>query len=205
MILVKGGFFMAKSLDEMTNEELWKLFPIIISQPNPAWKDSYAKEKVIIEEKIGTDNIVRISHIGSTAVPNLPAKPIVDILLEIETNTDLDQLIAALRGLGYIYSPQPNNPPPHMMFMKGYTPEGFKGQVYHLHVRYSGDWDELYFRDYLSSHSDAAKRYAELKLNLKEKYEFDRDGYTAAKTDFIKNLTKLARDEMPDKYRPLSD
>lgn len=196
---------MAKSLDEMTNEELWKLFPIIISQPNPAWKDSYAKEKVIIEEKIGTDNIVRISHIGSTAVPNLPAKPIVDILLEIETNTDLDQLIAALRGLGYIYSPQPNNPPPHMMFMKGYTPEGFKGQVYHLHVRYSGDWDELYFRDYLSSHSDAAKRYAELKLNLKEKYEFDRDGYTAAKTDFIKNLTKLARDEMPDKYRPLSD
>ncbi|HEY8462932.1 MAG TPA: GrpB family protein [Bacillota bacterium] len=196
---------MAKSLDEMTNEELWKLFPIIISQPNPAWKDSYAKEKVIIEEKIGTDNIVRISHIGSTAVPNLPAKPIVDILLEIETNTDLDQLIAALRGLGYIYSPQPNNPPPHMMFMKGYTPEGFKGQVYHLHVRYSGDWDELYFRDYLSSHSDVAKRYAELKLNLKEKYEFDRDGYTAAKTDFIKNLTKLARDEMPDKYRPLSD
>lgn len=196
---------MAKSLDEMTNEELWKLFPIIISQPNPAWKDSYAKEKVIIGEKIGTDNIVRISHIGSTAVPNLPAKPTVDILLEIETNTDLDQLIAALRGLGYIYSPQPNNPPPHMMFMKGYTPEGFKGQVYHLHVRYSGDWDELYFRDYLSSHSDAAKRYAELKLNLKEKYEFDRDGYTAAKTDFIKNLTKLARDEMPDKYRPLSD
>lgn len=196
---------MPKPLDEMTNEELWQLFPIIISQPNPAWKDSYSTEKAIIETKIGTANIVRISHIGSTAVPNLPAKPTVDILLEIKTDTALEQLIAALRELGYIYCPQPNKPAPHMMFMKGYTPEGFKGQVYHLHVRYSGDWDELYFRDYLIAHSDAAKRYAELKLDLKEKYEFDRDGYTAAKTGFIRQTTKLARNEMPNKYRPQSD
>ena len=190
---------MAKSLDEMTNEELWKLFPIIISQPNTAWKDNYLTEKEVIEAKIGISNIVRISHIGSTAAPNLPAKPTVDILLEIKDDTDIDKLIAAIRGLGYIYSPQPNNPPPQMMFMKGYTPEGFKGQAYHLHVRYSGDWDELYFRDYLITHPDVAEEYGKLKLKLKESYEFDRDGYTAAKTDFIRQITKLAREELPNK------
>ncbi len=193
---------MVKPLADMTNEELWKLFPIIISQPNPAWKDNYLAEKAVIESKIGIPNIDRISHIGSTAVPNLPAKPTIDILLEIKADTDLDQLISAIQGLGYIYSPQPNNPAPHMMFMKGYTPEGFKGQVYHLHVRYSGDWDELYFRDYLITHPDVAEEYAKHKLELKKKYEFDRDGYTAAKTDFIRPITKLAREEMQDKYQP---
>ena len=196
---------MVKSLTDMTNEELWRLFPIILSQHNPAWKHRYLTEKAAIETKIGAANIIRISHIGSTAVPNLLAKPTIDILLEIKETTDLEQLIAALQGIGYIYSPQPNNPPPQMMFLKGYTPEGFRGQAYHLHVRYSGNWDELYFRDYLISHPDAAKRYAELKLGLKEKYQFNRGGYTAAKTGFIREITKLARKEMPDKYRPLSD
>lgn len=188
---------MAKSLENMTNEELWRLFPIIISQPNQAWKDKYLTEKAVIEAKIGHNIIIRISHIGSTAVPNLPAKPTIDILLEIKDDTDLNQLIATIKKLDYLYSPQPNNPAPHMMFMKGYTPEGFKGQAYHLHVRYSGDWDELYFRDYLISHPETAAEYAKLKIELKAKFEFDRDGYTAAKTDFIKKITRLAREEMP--------
>ena len=193
---------MAKSLTDMTNEELWRLFPIILSRHNPAWKDRYFTEKAVIETEIGAANIIRISHIGSTAVPNLLAKPTIDILLEVKEATDLDQLIAALQGIGYIYSPQPNNPAPHMMFMKGYTPEGFKGQAYHLHVRYGGDWDELYFRDYLISHPKTAEEYVKLKIKLKEKFEFDRDGYTAAKTDFIRKTTKIAREEMPNKYQP---
>lgn len=193
---------MAKSLENMTNEELWKLFPIIISQPDPAWKKGYLVEKAVIEKNIGIDNIVRISHIGSTSAPNLPAKPTIDILLEIKEDTDLHRLIKAIKELDYLYSPQPNNPAPHMMFMKGYTPEGFKGQAYHLHVRYGGDWDELYFRDYLISHPNVTAEYGRLKLELQRKYEFDRDGYTAAKTNFIRRITKLAREEIPNKYKP---
>lgn len=193
---------MTKFLENMTNKELWKLFPIIISQSNPAWKEKYLIEKTLIETKIGIHNINRISHIGSTSVPNLPAKPTIDILLEIKDNTDLDRLIIAIKELGYLYSPQPNNPAPHMMFMRGYTTEGFKGQAYHLHVRYRGDWDELYFRDYLISHPDVAVEYGRLKQKLQQKFEFDRDGYTAAKTDFIRQITKLAREEIPNKYKP---
>lgn len=156
----------------------------------------------MIEKSIDTDNIARISHYGSTAIPGLPAKPTIDVLLEIKDDTDSEKLISAMQGAGYIYSPQPDNPAPHMMFMKGYTPEGFKGQAYHVHVRYSGDWDELYFRDYLISHPDAADEYGKLKLELKSRFEFDRDAYTNAKTDFIKKVTRLARKEILIKYKP---
>lgn len=193
---------MPKALDEMTNEELWQLFPIIISEHNSNWKEKYLEEKAAIEESIGTQNIARINHIGSTSVPNLAAKPTIDILIEIRDDTDTDKLIGKMEVAGYIYSPQPDNPPPHMMFMKGYTPEGFKGQVYHIHVRYSGDWNELYFRDYLKLHPDVADEYGKLKLELKEEFQHNRDGYTYAKTKFIKRITKLAREEMNNKYKP---
>ncbi|TYQ18146.1 UNVERIFIED_CONTAM: GrpB-like predicted nucleotidyltransferase (UPF0157 family) [Acetivibrio alkalicellulosi] len=191
---------MTKPLDEMTNEERWKLFPIIICNHSPVWKEKYLLEKAIIEKVIGFDNISRINHIGSTTVPNLVAKPTIDILVEINDATDTEKLIINMKEAGYIYSPQPDNPAPHMMFMKGYTNEGFKGQVYHVHVRYSGDWDELYFKDYLLLHPEVAEEYGKLKIELKQKFEYNRDGYTYAKTDFIKNITKLARIEMENKY-----
>ncbi|KUO76378.1 MAG: hypothetical protein APF77_06675 [Clostridia bacterium BRH_c25] len=192
---------MAKALENMTNEELWELFPIIISEHKSNWNENYLTEKAIIEEAIGNDIIARMNHYGSTAVPNLPAKPTIDILLEVNDNAETEKLISDMRAIGYIYSPQPENPAPHMMFMKGYTPEGFKGQVYHVHVRYEGDWDELYFRDYLISHPDVADKYGKLKVELQKKFKNDRDGYTFAKTGFIKEITVLARKEMGDKYR----
>lgn len=187
---------MAKSLDDMTDEERWQLFPIILSEYKPAWKTNYLKEMAVVKEAVGSYNIIRISHIGSTAVPGLIAKPTVDILVEIKDNTDTDRLISNMQLGGYRYLEQPENPPPHMMFIKGYTPEGFKGQVFHVHVRYSGDWDELYFRDYLLAHPETAEEYGRLKQELKNKYEHDRDGYTYAKTEFIERITKLARAEV---------
>ena len=80
-----------------------------------------------------------------------------------------------------------------MMFMKGYTPNGFFGQAFHVHVRYPGDWDEIYFRDFLRTHPEAAAEYASLKHQLKKQFEFDRDGYTRAKSDFIRYYTKIAQ------------
>ncbi|MGF7056947.1 GrpB family protein [Brassicibacter mesophilus] len=193
---------MAKELSKMTNEELWELFPIVLSEHKAIWKENYLKEKVILEGVIGQENIVRINHYGSTSVPNLIAKPTIDILIEIREDTDISMLITNMESNEYIYSKQPSNPAPHMMFMKGYTPEGFKGQVLHIHVRYSGDWRELYFRDYLLAHKDIANEYGKLKLELKKKYEHDRDGYTYAKTDFIKKYTELALEEFKNKYKP---
>ena len=191
---------MNNPLQEMTNEELWALFPIILSEYRAEWAKFYAQEKDTIISALGTKNISRINHIGSTSVPGLIAKPTIDILLEIPTDADIPSLTAALISAGYICNTQPNNPAPHLMFMKGYTPQGFRGQAVHLHVRFPGDWDELYFRDYLRSHPKTAKSYGKLKQNLQLRYEHDRDAYTEAKTDFIQEATRLARKEMGNKY-----
>ena len=191
---------MSTPLQEMTNEELWVLFPIILSEHRAEWTKFYEQEKDSIISALGTKNISRINHIGSTSVPGLIAKPTIDILLEIPTDADIPSLTAALISAGYICNMQPNNAAPHLMFMKGYTPQGFRGQAVHLHVRFPGDWDELYFRDYLRSHPETAKSYGKLKQNLQLRYEHDRDAYTEAKTDFIHEATRLARKEMGNKY-----
>ena len=194
---------MSRELSEMSNEELWELFPIILSEHKSEWFDEYLKEAKYLVENIGKENVIRISHFGSTSVPGLLAKPTIDILLEITelTENNSQAFIDKVISLGYNYTYQPSNPLPHMMFMKGYTPRGFEGQVYHLHVRYRGDWDELYFCAYLRKHPEVAKEYGDLKLRLIKDFEHDRDGYTNAKTEFIRKYTLLARKEFNDCFR----
>lgn len=187
---------MKKSLDEMTDEERWRLFPIILSPHMPEWKDNFLKEKTLLEQAIGNYHIVRLNHIGSTAILGLIAKPTIDILLEIKASANIEKLKLNMKSAGYLYNERPENPPPHLMFIKGYTQDGFKGQVFHVHVRYNGDWDEPYFRDYLLAHPDIAEEYARLKIELQKKYKNNRDAYTNAKSDFIKRITKLARKEI---------
>lgn len=189
-----------KPLNQLTDQELWKLFPILLSEYKPYWQDRYGTEKEFLLPMIGSDHIYRINHIGSTAVPGLVAKPTIDILLEMYPHTDLQGLLKKMETGGYIYSPQPGKPPPHMMFMKGYTPRGFQGQAYHVHIRYPGDWDELYFRDYLIAYPETAQDYGELKRKLKAEFTHNRDGYTLAKTDFIQHVTQLARIKFPGRY-----
>ena len=129
----------------------YKLFPIFIVEPDSRWPRLYCDEERKIKSTLGKQNVISIEHIGSTAVKNLKAKPTIDILVEVPAGIEKESIIEKLRNLDYHYTPRPENPAPHMMFMKGYTVEGFKGQAYHLHVRYKGDWDEIYFRDYLVS------------------------------------------------------
>ncbi len=189
-----------KNLGELNREELGKLFPIILSRYNAEWENRYVSEKNLLENTIGLSNIVRIQHYGSTSIPGLCAKPTIDILLEVCDDIDTNALVGQMKSIGYHYTPQPDNPPPHMMFMKGYTPNGFEGQAYHVHVRFCGDWDELYFRDYLVLHPETAAEYEKLKLDLKEKYENDREAYTQGKTDFIRETNAKARKELGEKF-----
>ena len=186
----------SQKLSEMSNQELWTLFPIVIREYNADYPIWYAEEELVLVELIGNNQIERISHIGSTAVPGLRSKPTIDILLEITQDSNVDDLVLRLEQNGYICSKQPENPPPHLMFMKGYTLQGFAEKVFHLHIRYAGDWDELYFRDYLRLHTDISERYGILKSELQQRFERDRDGYTHAKTDFIKRYTQLAKSEL---------
>ncbi|MDD5695131.1 MAG: GrpB family protein [Bacteroidales bacterium] len=186
---------MKKRLNDMSKEELGKLFPILISEPDTRWSELFGLEEARIRKIFKKQDIIRIEHIGSTAVPGLKAKPTIDILLEVGRCLDNELIINKLKKLEYHCQYKSENPPPHLMFMKGYSEEGFTGQTYHIHVRYAGDWDELYFRDYLRRHHETAYEYGQLKLRLAEKYRNDREEYTEQKTEFIKHITALARKE----------
>lgn len=181
---------MSPSLEEMSLEELWQLFPIFLREHQDEWKDWYEEERLRLLSFLPEHQIVRLSHIGSTSVETIWAKPIVDILLEIPKETDMVVMRDLLLQNGYLLMSESQG---RMSFNKGYTPSGFAKRVFHLHLRYEGDHDELYFRDYLQEHPAVAEDYEKLKLSLWKQYEHNRDAYTDAKTNFIKKYTENAK------------
>lgn len=178
-----------KQLKDMTLEELWELFPIVLTPYDPHWAEWAEEEKKIISALLyGFDK--RITHIGSTAIPGIMAKPIVDILVEIPVETDKEEIRKIMEAEGYICMSASDT---RMSFNKGYTPKGYAERVFHIHLHPMGDNDEIRFRDYLISHPDIAKEYERLKLSLLPKFKHNRDAYTEAKTGFVKCVCGLAK------------
>lgn len=188
---------MSKKLSEMTLEELWQLFPIFLTEHQGCWTEWYQEECRFLEELLQEKHVVRISHIGSTAIMEIWAKPIIDILIELETGTDMQSVEHSLSKQGYLCMSRSGS---RLSFNKGYTESGFSERVFHLHIRYAGDNDELYFRDYLNENPVAAREYEKLKLSLWKVYEHDRDGYTNAKSDFVSDVTRKAKEKYEDRY-----
>ena len=150
-----------------------------------------------LTELLSSQTVVRISHIGSTAIQGIWAKNIVDVMVEIPHSADMKDMAQILEQNGFTIMSSGAN---RISLNKGYTENGFSDKVYHIHLRYAGDNDELYFRDYLNEHPDVAKEYETLKLRLWKQYEHNRDAYTDAKTDFITRWTAEARKEYGDRY-----
>ena len=181
-----------KPLSEMTLEELWQLFPIILSEHDPDWAEYYKEENALPEKQFDR-LLVRISHISSTAVEGLIAKPTVDILLEVDTAASPDEVRQIAEACGYTVMAESIAPEYRLDLCKGYTPQGFAEKVFHLHIRHSGDWDEIVFRDYLRRNPCKAEEYAELKMELQKRFKHNRDAYTEAKGEFIRACVKEAR------------
>ncbi len=188
---------MPKPLSQMTLEELWKLFPIALTAPDPDWKNQYDDMESILRGVLSSRKIIRISHIGSTAVSGIWAKPIIDILVEISPDESLAAAAGLITKSGFIKMSESEG---RASFNRGYTESGFAKKVYHLHLRFAGDNDELYFRDYLRDNPHIAKEYERLKLDLRHKFEHDRDCYTRAKTEFVKKHTAAAREQYKNRY-----
>ena len=188
---------MSKKLEEMSLEELWQLFPIFLVEHNKDWKSWYEEEKRIITALISKEYIIRVAHIGSTAISNIWAKNIVDILIELNLETQLEEVKNILTNNGWRCMSEDLN---RISLNKGYTKQGFADRVFHLHLRIKGDNDELYFRDYLNDNENIAKDYESLKLSLWRKFEHNRDGYTDAKTDFIQKYSKIAKESYGARY-----
>jgi GrpB-like predicted nucleotidyltransferase (UPF0157 family) len=183
-----------KDLNSLSFEELGELFPVRLADFSSGWKNLYSSEKEKILNLFEHGEITRIEHIGSTAIPEIKAKPTIDILLEVKESSDSSLIISKLESIDYEYIPKPENPPPHMMLAKGYSSDGSSGQAFHIHVRYPGKQDEILFRDYLVSNPEARDEYEKLKLTLAAQSPNNRELYTIGKTRFVKRIIRLARE-----------
>lgn len=178
---------MSKDLKDMTLKELRELFPIVLAPYNLDWHE-WAREEIIALSDLLEHHSPIINHIGSTAIPGIQAKPTIDILVEIAPDADWQRVRAMMEDAGYICMSFSDN---RMSFNKGYTPAGYADKVFHVHVHRIGDNEEILFRDYLIAHPEYAEEYEKLKLSLLSKYKSNRDGYTEAKSKFIKTILRL--------------
>lgn len=177
-----------RNLKDMSLAELWELFPIVLTAYNPDWS-GWANEEILELSTLLRDCNPTIHHIGSTAIPGIQAKPIIDILVEINPDTEWSRIKERMETAGYICMSVSET---RMSFNKGYTPAGYADKVFHIHFHSAGDNDEIRFCDYLIAHPEVAKEYEKLKLSLLPKYRNDRDGYTEAKTAFVMNVVDIA-------------
>lgn len=165
--------------------------PIIVVEYDPTWPDTFESLKKRVAQALG-DVAVAIEHVGSTSVPGLAAKPIIDMDVVVPTSGDVPTAIERLADIGYIHQGNlgiegreafiaPPNTPDHHLYV---CPQD--SRELRRHVR---------FRDYLRRHPDAAKRYADLKRLLAERHRDDRGAYTQAKTEFITEILRIAEEE----------
>ena len=166
---------------------------------DPAWRESFLREKEHLDSCLPRELVRRVEHFGSTAVPGLAAKPIVDILVEV---TDLEatrQRIAPIleeQGYEYLWRPTSGDdgPPFYAWFIKRDARTG--ARTHHIHMveaQFTAHWDRLLFRDYLRDHPATAREYEALKRRLSSLTPRDRVAYTHGKTEFIDRVTELAR------------
>lgn len=120
-----------------------------------------------------------------------------DVLVEVIPNVNLQAVANRLEQEGCIIMSTAEK---RISLNRGYTPEGFAEKVYHIHLRYAGDNDELYFRDYLNQFPDTAREYEQLKVILAAEYRNDRNRYTNEKETFIKQVTTKAKEFYGVKY-----
>lgn len=182
-------------LTDLSLGELWQLFPIILTAHQDCWADWYREEAELLKKELSS--VQRISHIGSTAIEGIWAKPTIDMLVEVPKEEKLANLKGAIERCGYICMAENSL---RIDFNKGYTLKGFAERVFHLHLRDEGDNDELYFRDYLRANTAAAKEYERLKLDLWKQYEYDRDAYTLFKGELIKQNTEKGKQLFAGRY-----
>ena len=168
---------------------------IKITSYNPQWPALFLNEKQLLESRLAQQSVSAIDHIGSTAIPGMPAKPIIDILISVPSVDEAKRTFPdILDRIGYDYwSDNPKKD--RLFFVRGMPPRG-DGRTHHVHVHEKENVvkDHLIFRNYLREAPDEASKYAELKQMLAKKYAQDREAYTEAKSDFIKAILGKARE-----------
>lgn len=165
---------------------------VMLAPYSEEWKKLYVNEKKLLKEAIG-DLIIDIQHVGSTSIPGLIAKPIIDIAVGVNTLEIGEKCIIPLEQIGYEYKHDAGIPGRHF-FVKGSK----DCRTFYLHLEQinSQIWkNHIYFRDFLEMHYELAVEYASLKAILADKYKNDRETYTLEKSAFIQNVLEKAEKE----------
>ena len=159
---------------------------------NNDWNLEYEKEKELLKNVL-KDYLEEIHHVGSTSIPNLKAKPIIDILLVIQSFKDIPKITEILEDYQYENRGQ-QGIPDRYFFAKG--PDNARSHYLHVVEGHTDTYyNQLYFRDYLINHPEYVQKYNDLKEDLAKKYASERPKYTAGKKEFINNVIKLAKEE----------
>ena len=169
---------------------------VTIVDYNPIWPELFELEKGKLLAAVG-DYVLDIQHIGSTAVPRLAAKPVIDIMIGVRTLTEADAAcIEPIVQLGYEYVQAFETMIPFRRYFRKDSPDGVRTHQIHLVERESEWWQRhLAFRDYLWSHQEARTAYEQFKHDLvAQEWETIND-YAEAKTDFIRTIEAKARAE----------
>jgi GrpB-like predicted nucleotidyltransferase (UPF0157 family) len=169
--------------------------PIVIVAYDPAWKALFEEERTKLAALLGA-LVVAIEHVGSTAVPGLAAKPIIDLMVGVRSLTEAKcQCVESLQAAGYAYLPEYQSWLPGELFFR----KGVSGRwTHHAHVMEPSNpgWRRrLLFRDYLRGHPDSAEAYAKLKRDLAAAFKDDIAAYRNAKDEFVAETMAKAREE----------
>jgi GrpB-like predicted nucleotidyltransferase (UPF0157 family) len=163
-----------------------KRHTVRVVEHDPNWSALFDAERDALQRALG-ELAADIQHVGSTAVPDLPAKPILDIAVAVRTLDVIPDMVERLTGIGYIYRGDGGDDGGHL-FVREPEPDI---RTVHVHVVETGNYqwkDYLAFRDMLREDADVRKRYADVKLDLAKRFPDDRKSYTAAKDEFIREV-----------------
>jgi GrpB-like predicted nucleotidyltransferase (UPF0157 family) len=160
---------------------------------DPRWPTLFDEEAKRLRAALDPSSIIGLEHFGSTSIPELSAKPIIDILIAVRSLADARaSFVEALRNLGYVYWAD-NPKQDRMFFVKGMPPFGSR-RSHHVHVTETDGemWPRLAFRDYLRAHPEEAATYEALKRRLAAEHPTDREAYTDAKSAYIESVMRKA-------------
>jgi GrpB-like predicted nucleotidyltransferase (UPF0157 family) len=160
---------------------------------DPRWPALFDQEARRLRAVLDPRLIVGLEHFGSTSIPGLAAKPIIDILIAVRSLADAKAaFVAALATLDYVYWAD-NPKKDRMFFVKGMPPFGSR-RSHHVHVteQHGEMWQRLAFRDYLRVHPEEAQAYARLKRRLAIEHRTDREAYTEAKSAYVETVMQKA-------------
>ena len=155
---------------------------------DPNWRREFENEAKQITDALG-DTIVTVHHMGSTAIPNIYAKPVIDILLVVRDHTDLDARQAAMETLGYEAFGE-FGIPTRRYFRRD---NALGDRTHQVHAFEQGSPQitrHLAFRDYMLAHPDAARSYSDLKRELAAKHPNDIEAYMDGKHEFIQEIDR---------------